>query len=384
VGLPEVLSVPLLGDAATTFSAEQSASVGGPFERKLRSRAPELRLDPCLERAAAAHFAAPPQLIDRLPLAFTEFAMHWAGCPDPTAAVSVLLSSDDGEQALLDHLVELTRGESYTHIGIARTEAQRPYRVRWLMLFTNRQFSLRPVPTRAEAGTILPLQFRVASRFDRVTVAVTKPGGGIETIDAGLSRGQAVAAVELAREPGRQWIELIGHGKRGPEVLALFPIAVSRPPPKIWVGRTRPDESWIDTVEEAEEFAADMILHDRSRFDLPELERDPRLDAIARLHSSDMATSDYFAHVSPSTGSVADRLVAAGYQATFAAENIALGSRLTEAQESLMKSPGHRASILNPHATHFGVGVAFRHEEYGTVHLLTQVFATRSDTSSYR
>jgi uncharacterized protein YkwD len=90
-----------------------------------------------------------------------------------------------------------------------------------------------------------------------------------------------------------------------------------------------------------------------------------------------MASSDYFAHVSPSTGSIVDRLFAHGYLASFAAENIAIGSKITEAQESLMKSPGHRASILRSDATHFGVGVAFRREEFGTVHLLTQIFVTR-------
>jgi hypothetical protein len=338
---------------------------------------PGITVDPCLQRAAAAHFEAPPELIDNLPLAFTEFAMHWAGCPDATAAVSVLLSSQEDDLPLLDHLAELADSEEFTHLGVARGAAEAPYRVRWLLLLTRRQYSLRPVPTSVEGGTALPLQFQIDPRFDRVTVAVTTPQGEIQNINAGLSKGRAVASVPLGRAPGRQWVEIIGHGPRGPEVLALFPIAIGRPPPAIWVGRIRAGESWIDTVEDAEGFASDLIRQDRERFDLSELERDPRLDAIARLHSLDMASSDYFAHVSPSTGSIVDRLFAHGYLASFAAENIAIGSKITEAQESLMKSPGHRASILRSDATHFGVGVAFRREEFGTVHLLTQIFVTR-------
>ena len=83
-------------------------------------------------------------------------------------------------------------------------------------------------------------------------------------------------------------------------------------------------------------------------------------------------------HLPPSTGSVVDRLDAAGYSATFVAENIAMGSSLTEAEESLLRSPGHRAAVLSPEATHFGVGVASRRDQgFGTVHYLTQIFVRR-------
>jgi uncharacterized protein YkwD len=375
--VPEVFSVQLSGPPAGFYRAEAEVGTGSPLERRVRGRFPGLRIDPCLQRAAAAHLEVETALVDHLPLAFTEFAMHWAGCPDPSATVSVLLTTEDGDEALLDQIEELTANEEYTHIGVARDAAEPPYRARWLVLLTNRLFTLRPVPTSVEGGGTLPLQFRVDDRFARVTVAVTRPRGEIETFNAGLGGGQAVAAVPIAGQVGRQWIELIGHGRQGPHVLALFPVAIGRPPPEIWVGSPRPDERWVDTVEEAEELASDLIRKDRARFDLPEIQRDPRLDAIARQHSIEMASSGYFAHVSPSTGSVADRLQAQGYQASFAAENIAMGSLLIEAQESLMRSPGHRAAILSPEATHFGVGVAFRDQEVGPVSLLTQVFVTR-------
>jgi uncharacterized protein YkwD len=76
---------------------------------------------------------------------------------------------------------------------------------------------------------------------------------------------------------------------------------------------------------------------------------------------------------------VADRLERAGYPATFAAENIAMGPTLSEAQESLMRSPGHRAAVLAPEATHFGIGVATRRDpRLGTVHHLTQIFVRRA------
>ena len=121
-----------------------------------------------------------------------------------------------------------------------------------------------------------------------------------------------------------------------------------------------------------------LVADDRSRFGLAALSWDPELAAIARAHSAEMAEQGYFAHVSPRTGSVADRLRHAGYPASFAAENIAMAPTLGEAQESLMRSPGHRAAVLSPEATHFGIGVVTRRDpRLGAVHHLTQLFVRR-------
>jgi hypothetical protein len=263
-------------------------------------------------------------------------------------------------------------------VGVVRGPDDPPYRARWIVLLVDRRFTMRPAPTSGEPGGVLTLQFRVDPEFYRALIIVTDPGGGTRTVEPGISGGWVIAGVPLAARRGRQWVELIGHGPNGPQVLALFPIAVGRPPPRAWVGRIRPNESWIGNIAQAEAFAAELIHGTRGRFDLSRLERNSELDAVARSHSLEMAGSDFFAHVSPTTGTVVDRLRAAGFAATFAAENIALGSSLTEAHESLMRSPGHRAAILTTDTTHFGVGVASKtSEEFGTMYLLTQVFVTR-------
>ncbi len=378
---PDVFSVELGGEAATTYRTEGTRTPATPLGRRIRARFPELAVDPCLESAAKAHLGAPPPLAERMPLAFTEFALHWAGCPDATATVSELLTTEDDDGAVLRLLADLLSADRYTHVGAARAAAGPPYSARWLVLLANRGFSLHPVPTSGEPGSTLAVQFRVDPQLARVTVAVTHPRGEVHTIETGLSDGLGVASIPLADQVGRQWIELIGHGRTGPHVLALFPVSVGRPPPRLWVGQARPDESWIDTEEDAESFAADLIRTDRERFDLPEVIRDPELDAIARAYSREMADAGFFAHVSPTSGSIVDRLEASGYPATFAAENIAMGSNLSEAQDSLMRSPAHRATILAPQATHFGVGVAFRRHELVTMRLLTQIFVARLEVA---
>jgi len=229
---------------------------------------------------------------------------------------------------------------------------------------------------------MLPLLFRLNGDLDRAAVAYTTPRGTTEVVEAGLGGDWVVAGVPLADEVGRQWIELIGYGPSGPQIVSLFPVEVGRPRPRSWVGFPRTDETWIASIDQAESFAAMLVNRDRDRYGLRELVVDSTLGQIARDHSLEMSAGDYFAHVSPKTGSVVDRLEAAGYAASYVAENIAMGPLLTEAEESLLRSPGHRAAILSPEATHLGVGVASRNEAgFGRVHYVTQIFVRRPDVS---
>jgi hypothetical protein len=373
---PELYSIELPGPPATQYETESAG--GSPLDAVIARRYPGISMSACLERAARAHAALPSGFEEHVPLAFTEFALHWAGCPDPTATLSVLLTDRSDTGALLDSLAPVLQGAGITHLGAAVSPAQPPYATRWFVLLVSRRMSLLPVATSAAPGDHVPLQFRLDRPYSRATIAVTTPRGIVETIAVGVSQGWAVAGVALADEVGTQWIELIGHGPAGPEVLALFPIEVGRPPGRLWIGRPPADESWVDSTDKAESLAARLVADDRSRFGLTSLSWDPELAAIARAHSAEMAEEGYFAHVSPRTGSVADRLHRAAYPASFAAENIAMSPRLGEAQESLMRSPGHRAAILSPEATHFGIGVVTRHDQtQGTVHHLTQLFVRR-------
>jgi uncharacterized protein YkwD len=88
-----------------------------------------------------------------------------------------------------------------------------------------------------------------------------------------------------------------------------------------------------------------------------------------------MAQSDFFGHVSPSTGSVTDRLRRAAVRTVLHGENIARNGTLWDAEAGLMRSIGHRRNILHPEATEVGIGIA-RVAASQTHHwLLTQVVA---------
>ncbi len=81
------------------------------------------------------------------------------------------------------------------------------------------------------------------------------------------------------------------------------------------------------------------------------------LAVVAQAHAVDMAENDFFDHDSLNGASPFDRMRAAGYSFSSAAENIAAGySTPASVMNGWMNSSGHRANILNCSYTEIGIG----------------------------
>lgn len=109
---------------------------------------------------------------------------------------------------------------------------------------------------------------------------------------------------------------------------------------------------------------------------LEPFQNDPGITKIARYHSQDMATRNYFSHNSTEDYDPTDRAQAAGYICrkdygsyyTYGlAENIHMrggtyfASHMMEARDTVdgwMASPGHRENILTPTYDRLGAGMA--------------------------
>lgn len=91
---------------------------------------------------------------------------------------------------------------------------------------------------------------------------------------------------------------------------------------------------------------------------LPPLKSAPELMSSAETHSSDMAVREFFSHCDLDTLSQPwDRMTAAGYTWSAAAENIAAGQTTpADVMTSWMNSSGHRANILSSSYREIGVG----------------------------
>jgi hypothetical protein len=126
-----------------------------------------------------------------------------------------------------------------------------------------------------------------------------------------------------------------------------------------------------DFDDAGERAMLDRINAVRAEHDLAPVARLPELDAVARAHSAEMASTGALAHVSRNTGTPEDRVRNAGVEADAITENVAFHHDSAQAQQALLASPAHRGNILHADVTHVGLGAV--RDERGVY--VTQVFA---------
>ena len=111
---------------------------------------------------------------------------------------------------------------------------------------------------------------------------------------------------------------------------------------------------------------------------LPQLEASPALADVARAHSRDMLSRDFFNHINPDGANPRDRVQKHGLAFAGVAENIYSTRNGTMDPAELasimvdgwMNSPAHRRNILERSLGYLGVGVAMSDTQV----LATQLF----------
>jgi hypothetical protein len=102
----------------------------------------------------------------------------------------------------------------------------------------------------------------------------------------------------------------------------------------------------------------ELANNDRKANDLGVLTVNPVLEEAARLKAQDMVAKGYFAHESPEGVEPWHWFEEAGYDFSFAGENLAVYfTDSVELQNAWMNSPSHRANILNSYFTEIGIAV---------------------------
>ncbi|MDQ3089689.1 MAG: CAP domain-containing protein [bacterium] len=103
----------------------------------------------------------------------------------------------------------------------------------------------------------------------------------------------------------------------------------------------------------------DLTNDDRDEFALNKLSTSPLLEEAARLKAEDMAAKGYFAHYGPDGSAPWDWMRKAGYEFVHAGENLAIDfTDSDDVDKAWMKSPTHRANILNSKFSEIGIATA--------------------------
>jgi uncharacterized protein YkwD len=96
----------------------------------------------------------------------------------------------------------------------------------------------------------------------------------------------------------------------------------------------------------------------------------PELAAAAAAHSQDLALNDIFSHTGSDGSTMITRIAETGYSYSQIAENIAAGqSTPQDVVDAWMRSPGHRANILNCALREIGVGYYDQADDQANVRL---------------
>lgn len=149
----------------------------------------------------------------------------------------------------------------------------------------------------------------------------------------------------------------------GYKPVTTAPVTPSTQPTSISGNFTVPEGSKLDVSSVLYPLTQDeiklmkLINEERVKVGIAPLQFDYRLTLTARLKSKDMIKNNYFGHVSKTYGASWAMMSAVGVRYLTAGENIAGTWAVERAHNNFMNSSGHRANILNPKFTHYGVGI---------------------------
>ena len=310
------------------------------------------------------------------------FLLDAGGASEWGVEQMIRVTSAEGDEpivAQLERVAESVRRGEHARVGVGETwTLARPPRRHVAVLVSRGELLLDRAPREVRAHRTAEISGLLPPGTARLQVLSMGPDLVVEDVEAEVRGRRFSVAVPTGPGPGALAVELIAGGPGGPKPLAQLDLHVDEPVPETLETRWPPDEAAITTVEAAEAAAWGLINADRDTYGLDPLRRDAGLDAVARGHSLDMREGGFFGHVSPTTGSVTDRLRSAGIRTVVHAENIARNDTLFDAEVGLMRSIGHRRNILHTDVTRVGVGVAAAERNGKRQWTLTQVFGRPS------
>ncbi|MCB9548380.1 MAG: hypothetical protein H6706_21435 [Myxococcales bacterium] len=299
------------------------------------------------------------------------FAASHFGIAAPVPSILVLKGEGGDDRfvsSIRASLETLLRRGRYDRLGVGVAPAGDERVV--VVLLQPVEVRLDAVPRELPVGGSAAIRGQVLRGLGAASVVVTGVDGKVTPLAEG--GGASFDARFTCAARGRHKIEIVGVGPRGPQVVANFPL---------WCGEAAPTTRAVTRSATAgmdERAAAALLLRlvneERARQGLGAVTPDAALAAVARAHCEDMRQHGFVGHVSPTTGSPADRLRRARIPASVVEENVGLGTSPEEVHAGLMESPAHRGAILSARAKTVGIGVIRRSRTGGADFFVTELF----------
>jgi hypothetical protein len=328
--------------------------------------APDVRLFGAAATVSAAVAAGVP-----FDSSLVNEALLWHGAPETSPWAGLLRQAEpSGLAASLEDWLARRADEGANRYGLfSRTV---PGGTEIVVLALASRVGLEPVPREARVGETIVLRGTVRPPYGDVSFAITRPSGEALELE-GAAKGRAFESKVPLDAPGLWTIEIVARSATGPMPLANLKVAVGTPHER----RLRLALANPDAAPDPASGLLSLVNGSRVAGGLEPVALSKGLSRVAQAYCEEMARTGVIAHVSPESGSVADRVAAAGLAYPLLTENLAAAASVAEIHDGLMGSPAHRANILDPAAREIGIGVASAPREGGASLLVAEIFAGR-------
>jgi uncharacterized protein YkwD len=309
-----------------------------------------------------------------------EFALQRNGIIEPSPHLLVVWGDVNDAGAIVDQLrpriPEILGDGASSRVGIGAVKRAADGTGAIVFALQGSGVTTNPIPRSLPSGGAVQLDAVVDAKYKEPEVFITREDGATEQLALAAGKSGAFKTqVACGKHTGRQQVEITASDAQGSTVLANFPVWCAAEPPATLTIEPSHDDDTVVPADEAEKRLLAMMNRDRQAANLPALVWDDRVADVARKHSEEMRRTKIVAHISPTTGSAADRVKAAGIKTAVVLENVARAYGVAEAHDGLMNSPGHRANMMSAAATHVGIGVVLGDEVSGRREMfVTQVF----------
>lgn len=227
----------------------------------------------------------------------------------------------------------------------------------------------------------IPLQFqntglqKVSGRillpgYTQPKILMTMANGNVMDIQTRVSGQQFEADLPL-NDKGLYSLEVNVQGALGPLPASNFILAVATPYPNTKAMDSNSEV--LGDLTKARQTLLELVNRDRQSMGIGVLKSDSSLDQAAQSHCDDMVKNGFIGHNSPTQGTPQKQAAQFGVS-DLVSQNLAVSRSLSNSQQELMSSPGHRKTILEPNHTHVGFGVTTGPDGFLYI---TQVFVQR-------
>jgi uncharacterized protein YkwD len=339
--------------------------------RRLRKPVPIVDTRLCDVAKDMARFI---HLVGDVDISVSQLALDHHGIAEPTPAMVIGFTTGNHLQTSVartgPQLAQIYQQGIYKRFGVGTYQGS-SNNSSFVVLLLESFIDFDPIPRILGPTGSFNLSARLSPAYKNPRVAITTQTGNVKNSKIKKKGNSFVSQIKcLAR--GRQKIEILAEADHGPKVLANFAVYCGVEPPRKIVFQINSRHQ--GTAESMETQMVGLINKERKKASLPLLKVDPRLVKVARGHSQEMVRTQVVAHKLDSTGTAKDRLNQAGIHVAMIAENISRSSSVLASHNGLMESPGHRANILRPNATHVGVGIETKPKDHGQEIYVTELF----------